>query len=88
MGWSEALDLPQIPRKIDFELVFWAGPRAGPMAAAFGRGRKLSLRPLGDFFLQKMTLKNWHTFSKSMRNQHFPQTLTFYSCFEALDLSK
>ena len=29
-GRLEALEIPQIPRKIDFELVFWAGPGPGP----------------------------------------------------------
>ena len=48
-GRLEALEIPQIPRKIDFELVFWAGP--GPTAAAFGRGRKLLLRgTYGEIF--------------------------------------
>ena len=50
-GPLEALEIPQIPRKIDFELVFWAGPGPGPTAAAFGRGRKLLLRgTYGDNF--------------------------------------
>ena len=29
-GRLEALEIPQIPRKIDFELVFWAEPGPGP----------------------------------------------------------
>ena len=63
-GRLEALEIPHIPRKIDFELVFWAGlgpgrARAGagpgPTAAAFGRGRKLCLRVdiFGEIFFGK-----------------------------------
>ena len=64
-GRLEALEIPQIPRKIDFELVFWAGsgpgpagPGLGPTAAAFGRGRELLLRgTYGENFFEKMTMK-------------------------------
>ena len=68
-GRLEALEIPQIPRKIDFELVFWAGPGPGqgPDRARPGLGPRP--RPsaaavsspcwgqLGRFFFQKMTLK-------------------------------
>ena len=37
-GRLEALEIPQIPRKIDFELVFWAGPGPGPGPGRAGPG--------------------------------------------------
>ena len=44
-GRLEALEIPQIPRKIDFELVFWAGPapartEPGPGQARAGPGAR------------------------------------------------
>ena len=60
-GRLEALEIPQIPRKIDLELVFWAGPGPGPGPgrAGPGPGRAGPRHIWGNIF-QKMTLKKWH----------------------------
>ena len=71
-----------------------AAARAGPgpgraRAAAFGRGRKLHFRvTCGEIFFSENDPEKMTCCIKERLNQPFPQKLTLYGCFEALDLSR